>query len=254
MTLKTISLVGFIVIAGLIVYSFQSTEYPKLEMQVSAAPAGGHHVLIFGATRNTGLEAARILTARGNRVTAFVRPGSDRSLLEPLGVEFVSGDALEKDTVTAAFTNNDYTSVLTTISCFRCDPKPDFLGNRNIFDAAATTGVQRVLLVSTIGAGDSYETAPWLTKKFLSGILPLKTQAEDYLISTGLNYTIIRPGGLKSDPPTGRAYLSESRNTMGIINRADLADLIVQAIDDNSTSGKILAAVDADLVFPWDMF
>ena len=179
MTRKKISLVALIIILGLVIYSFQSAQYPKLEMQVNAAPEGEHHVLIFGATRNTGLETAKILTARGNRVTAFVRPGSDRSLLEPLGVEFVSGDALEKDTVTAAFIGNDYTSVLTTISCFRCDPKPDFLGNRNIFDAAATLGVQRVLLVSTIGAGDSYAAAPWLTKKFLSGILPLKTQAED---------------------------------------------------------------------------
>jgi uncharacterized protein YbjT (DUF2867 family) len=110
-----------------------------------------------------------------------------------------------------------------------------------------------MLLVSTIGAGDSYEAAPLPARTFLKDMLPLKTQAEDHLMDVGLDYTIIRPGGLKSDARTGRAYLSDSRDASGIINRADLADLIVEAIDDDSTIGKILAAVDADLVFPWDM-
>ena len=72
-------------------------------------------------------------------------------------------------------------------------------------------------------------------------------------MSSSLDYTIIRTGALKSDPATGRAYLSESRETSGIINRADLAELVVNVIDDNSTIGKILAAVDAEMVFPWDM-
>ena len=223
-------------------------------MQAGAKPEGGHHVLIFGATRNTGLEVARILVSRGDRVTAFVRPSSDRSQLEPLGVNFVTGDAMEMDTVTAAFTSKDYTAVLTTIACFSCDPKPDFIGNRNIFDAAVATDVKRMLLITTIGAGDSYDAAPLPAKRFLKDMIPLKTQAEDHLMATGLDYTIFRPGALKSNPRTGRAYLSESRETSGIINRADLADLIVEALDDNKSAGKILAAVDADLVFPWDMF
>ncbi len=223
-------------------------------MEADAVPEGEHHVLIFGATRNTGLEVARILVGRGDRVTAFVRPTSDRSQLEPLGVDFVEGDALDMDSVKAAFVDKDYTAVLTTIACFSCDPKPDYLGNRNIFDAAEEAGVNRMLLVTTIGAGDSYDAAPLPARRFLKDMLPLKTQAKDHLTASGLDYNIIRLGGLESDPRTGRAYLSESRETSGIINRADLADLIVEALDDGSTKREILAAVDADLVFPWDMF
>ncbi len=254
MSKTRIGLFVLAVIVGVIIYSFQPNQYPVFEMEADAAPEGGHHVLIFGATRNTGLEVARILVGRGDRVTAFVRPTSDRSQLVPLGVDFVEGDALDMNTVKAAFEDKEYTAVLTTIACFSCDPKPDYLGNRNIFDAAVEADVQRMLLVTTIGAGDSYEAAPLPARRFLRDMLPLKTQAEDHLMSTGLDYTIIRPGGLKSDPRTGRAYLSESRDTSGIINRADLADLIVAALDDDETKGKILAAVDADLVFPWDMF
>ncbi len=254
MTRKRIILVVLAVIALLVILSFRTTQHPVFELQADAPPQGGRHVLLFGGTRNTGLEVAKLLTGRGDRVTAFVRPTSDRSGLEPLGVSFVVGDALEPDTVRAAFNGGDYTAVITTIGCFSCDPRPDYLGNANIFDAAAEAGVSRMLLVSTIGAGDSFKAAPWLARLFLRDILPLKTQAEDHLKANGLDYTIIRPGALKSDSPTGRGYLSESRATEGIINRSDLAALMVEALDDHETAGKTLAAVDSELSYPWDLF
>lgn len=254
MTLKRIGLAVVVVIAALVIYSFQPNQFPVFETKASPPPKGGHHVLIFGATRNTGLEVAKLLTARGDKVTAFVRESSDRSGLEPLGVDFVVGDALDLASVEAAFVGKEYTSVLTTIACFSCDPKPDYLGNRNVFDATEGAAVKRVILMTTVGAGDSYDAAPLPARNFLKDILPLKTQAEDHLMSKDLDYTIIRPGGLTSGPRTGRGYLSNSREAFGIINRSDLADLVVDIIDDNNTIGKILAAADADKVFPWDMF
>lgn len=253
-TFKRVGLVALVVIVGLVIYSFQPNQFPVFETTASPPPKGGHHVLIFGATRNTGLEVAKILTARGDKVTAFVRESSDRSGLEPLGVDFVVGDALDLASVHAAFAGKEYSSVLTTIACFSCDPKPDYLGNRNVFDAAEAAGVKRMILMTTVGAGDSYDAAPLPARNFLKDILPLKTQAEDHLMSKDLDYTIIRPGGLTSGPRTGRGYLSDSRDAFGIINRSDLADLVVDIIDDNNTIGKILAAADKDKVFPWDMF
>ena len=60
-----------------------------------APPAHGDDgVLIFGATRNTGLEIAKILVGRGEAVTAFVRPTSNLENLEPLDVDYFVGDAL----------------------------------------------------------------------------------------------------------------------------------------------------------------
>lgn len=251
---KRVLFFGAAVLVGVIIWSFQPNSYPKFEPQADAPPEGGHNVLIFGASRNTGLHVAEILAGRGDRVTAFVRPSSDRSGLEPLNVTYAEGDALDMASVEAAFAAYTYTSVITTIACFSCDPRPDYLGNRNIFDAAAAAGVRRVILVTTVGAGDSYDAAPLPARNFLAEILPLKTQAEDHLMSLDLDYTIIRPGGLKADPPTGNAYLSASREAFGIINRTDLAQLIVEVLDDNDTAGEILAAMDANMVFPWDMF
>ena len=254
MSKKRIILVALAVIALLVILSFRTTQYPVFEMEADASPDGGHHVLLFGGTRNTGLEVAKLLAGRGDRVTAFVRPSSDRSGLEPLGVSFTVGDALDMETVRAAFDGGDYTAVITTVGCFSCDPRPDYLGNRNIFDAVGEAGVKRVLLVTSIGSGDSHKAAPWLARVFLREILPLKTQAEDHLMASGLDYTIIRPGALRSKPPTGNGYLSESRETEGIINRSDLAGLIVEALDDKATAGKVLAAVDSGLAYRWNMF
>ena len=254
MTFKRIVLALLAVIAALVLVSLRITQYPVYEMTAAAPPQGGQHVLLFGGTRNTGLEVAKLLAARGDRVTAFVRPSSDRSGLEPLGVEFAVGDALDSDSVRAAFEAGDYTAAITTIGCFSCDPRPDYLGNANIFDAAAEAGVARMILVTTIGAGDSYSAAPWMARIFLREILPLKTQAEEHLAGSGLDYTIIRPGALRSDPATGNGYLSEDREAFGIINRSDLAGLIVEALDAPSTKNKTLAAVDSSLNYPWDMF
>ncbi len=254
MTKKRIILASLAVIGLLVILSFRTTQYPVFEMTADAPPEGGRHILLFGGTRNTGLEVAKLLTARGDRVTAFVRPGSDRSGLEPLGVDFAVGDALDAESVKAAFADGEYTAAITTIGCFSCDPRPDYLGNANIFDAAAEAGVSRMLLVTTIGAGDSFKAAPRLARLFLREILPLKTQAEEHLLASGLDYTIIRPGALRSDAPTGNGYLSESRKAEGIINRSDLAGLIVEALDDHSSKGKILAAVDSGKPYPWGMF
>jgi len=215
------------------------------------APAG---VLIFGGTRGTGLEIAKLLTANGESVTVFVRPSSDRSGLEPLGVDFVVGDALNADEVNAAFVDKDYRAVISTLGCFRCDIPPDYLGNKNVFAAAKVAEVPRVMMISTIGAGDSADAPPWISKWFLKDIMALKTQAEDYLRATGIAYTIIRPGGLKDGEPTGNGLLTEDTDAMGIITRADLAKLMVDALDDQSAADKVYTAMDSELSWPWDMW
>ncbi len=238
-------LVGLIVLLFVFLWFDMQPNIPDEGFDLrSPTLTGDKHVLIFGATRNTGYEVAEDLMARGDKVTAFVRESSDRSLLEGLGVDFVVGDALDAASVQAAFNAGEYDAVLTTMGAISAPVPPDYEGNANVFDAAVASGVSRVIMVSTVGAGDSYEASPRISRLFLSKVMPLKTQAEDHLVASGLDYTIIRPGGLPPGIGTGNGILSEDRSTMGFIARPDLARLIVAALDDDRTIGKTFAAVD----------
>ena len=242
--------------AGRIMWGNASPEHVKLRRTASLTtilrPDGG--VLIFGATRNTGLELARLLVARGEPVTAFVRGSSDRGELEALGVRFAVGDALDADTVTAALSSANFTAVVSTLGCYGCESPPDYEGNRNVFDAAAAAGVERVIMISTLGAGDSADTPPFPVRWFLGDVMALKTQAEDHLMALGLKHTIIRPGALKDAPATGHGLLTEDVDALGVITRADLAALILNCLDDESSIRRVYSAKDSEMSWPWAMF
>jgi uncharacterized protein YbjT (DUF2867 family) len=211
-------------------------------------------VLIYGGNRKTGYEVTKLLRARGQAVTVAVRATSDRSLVAPLGVDFVVADAMDVDAVNQVIVGSDYQAIITTIGCFSCEPLPDFIGNRNIIDAAKTNGGPRIILITSIGAGDSSEHTNLLTRLALGKILPLKTQAEDYLRDSGLPYTIIRPGGLRGEdgtPTSNTGLLYDDETAFGFIHRSDLGYLIVAALDDKRTVGKTLAAVDPSAATPF---
>lgn len=205
-------------------------------------------VLLFGASQRTGLEVARILTARGDNVTAFVRPSSDRANLEELNVTFVTGDATDADTVDAAFASGSFTAVINTIGGKRGEePRPDYIGTKNIVDAAIRHGVKRMLMVTMVGAGDSNAVLSDQARKFLGPVAELKTQGEDYMMASDLDATILRPGGMLSQPATGTAIKTEDHSAMGIIHRPDLAALVVESLDDDGTIGKIFHTIDPEI-------
>ena len=208
--------------------------------------AGG--VILFGATQRTGLEVARILCGRGEAVTAMVRESSDTSGLDALPLTQVVGNAMDADAVDAAFASGEFRAAITTIGGSRKEPaRPDVETTRNIADAAKRHGVRRVILVTAIGAGDSRQVLSDNAWKYLGPVIELKTQAEDYLMASGLAATILRPGGMQSESATGTAIKTEDHTVMGTINRADLAALVVDCLDDDGTIGKIFHTIDPQI-------
>ncbi|MFQ5633740.1 MAG: NAD(P)H-binding protein [Gammaproteobacteria bacterium] len=202
-------------------------------------------ILLFGASQRTGLEVAKILVGRGEAVAALVRPGSDTAALEDLGVTLVRGDAMDAEAVDAAFAAGRFRAAISTIGGSRREARrPDFETTKNMTDAAARHGVRRLLLVTMIGAGDSRGVLSEQAVKFLGAVADLKTRAEEYLLGSGLDATVLRPGGMLSEPHTGTAIKTEDHTVMGMIHRADLAALVVRCLDDDATIGRIYHTVD----------
>ena len=208
-------------------------------------------VLIFGASRETGLEVAKILTARGETVTVFARPASDLTELKALKPQqIIYGDVLDPVAVDKAFAAGRYRAVVCTIGAHRGQvPRPDYEGVKVIVDSMSKldTSVPRLLLVTVIGAGDSREAVAPKVLEVLGEVIRLKTLAENYVIGSGVKHVILRPGGMTSDPATGTAIRTEDHGIMGVITRADLARLVVECIDDASTNGKIYHTIDPEI-------
>ena len=202
-------------------------------------------VLVFGGSSGTGLAAVQNLRTEGVDVTVFVRPTSNTSVLEPLGVKTVVGNALNADDVNRAYESDDFKSVISSLGGRRGERRPDLVGNINITEAAKEKGVKRVIQISSMGVGTTREP-PSPGSNFMAGVLYIKTLAEDNLIASGLDYTIIRPGGLRRGEATGTGVL-EDYEERGMIDRQELGRLVAGILDDESTYGKILYAWDPGL-------
>lgn len=210
------------------------------------ATSAAADVLVFGGTRGVGLETVRLLRERGEAVTAMVRETSDLTALNEIdGVSTTVGDALVMDDVTRAFASGEFDAVVSTLGgTLESGVEVDSVGNIHAIDAAKAAGVERFVLITSIGAGDSRAGSPKGMLRVLGPVLAEKEKAERHLIDSGLTFTILRPGVLKDDPANGRGILTQDTTALGVINRAELARLIVDAIGDQQTFGGIYTAIE----------
>ena len=187
-------------------------------------------VLIVGASKGIGLETTREALEAGHTVRAFARTASDIMISDPK-LEKRRGDALRNSDVTAAVMGMDaviqvLSSVLT--SCFgQCV-------------SSQTQRAKRLITVTGFGAGDSrasincFQLLPF--RFFFGRAYDDKDVQERLIKNSALDWTIARPGVLTNGSRTGRYKVlnepSAWRN--GIISRADVADFLVQQIEDRA--------------------
>lgn len=231
----------------------ESTEPPRPSaapvpvVQQHALPRGGG-VLVFGGGEGTGLAVVKVLIADHSHVTVVTDDSSENAMLTAMGVTVAHGNVLDPETIKPIFTSAPFRAVISTIGEERAQQPLDFIGNKNIEDLAKASDIPRLILVSAIGAGDSADAPPWyvqvMTKVWGSGALTAKTQAEEYLRKSGLDYTVVRPGWISDRPASGKAVLTVDRGVYSQIARADLGNLVANCVDDDTTVGKTLSAFD----------
>ncbi|XP_010904873.1 uncharacterized protein At2g34460, chloroplastic [Elaeis guineensis] len=126
--------------------------------------------------------------------------------------------------------------------------KVDNFGTVNLVEACRKIGVNRFILISSIlvnGAamGQVFNPA-YIVLNVFGLTLIAKLQAEQYIRKSGINYTIIRPGGLRNDPPTGNIVM-EPEDTLyeGSISRDQVAEVAVEALFCQDSFYKVVEIV-----------
>jgi len=200
---------------------------------------------VAGATGETGRRIVQELVNRQIPVRALVRNLETARTILPEGVELVTGDVLDRASLDSAIA--DSTVVLCATGAKPgFDPtapyKVDFEGTKNLVDAAKAEGIEHFVFVTSLCVSKFFHP---LNLFFL--ILVWKKQAEEYLQNSGLTYTIVRPGGLKSidsPEPAVRVVMSKPDTLFeGSIPRLLVAQTCVEALFSPAARNKVVEIV-----------
>jgi uncharacterized protein YbjT (DUF2867 family) len=201
-------------------------------------------VVIAGGHGQIALRLENLLAARGDTARGLVRNPDHSADLEAVGAQAVVFD-LESDDDLAPFVSGADAVV------FAAGAGPgsgearkqtmDLGGAVKLIEAARSAGVARYVMISSIGA-DHPERSEGPMRPYLEA----KAAADAALEGSGLEYTIIRPGGLTDDEGTGRVTIGQDLG-YGQVPRDDVAATILAVLDTPSTAGKAFTLLAGDV-------
>lgn len=191
------------------------------------------HIALFGATGGTGRQVLEQALAQSHAVSALVRDPS--KLAEQPGLTLVVGDVLNQAATTRSIQGAD--AVICILGSHGSGEPIEALGTRAILEAMRDTGVRRLIAVTSLGVGDSREQISWAFRVImdltLKPIMMAKEEQERLIKASGLDWTIVRPGGLTDGPRTGAYRFGRDRSIKGgRISRADVADFVLRQLTD----------------------
>mmetsp|Transcript_21422 Transcript_21422/g.27704 ORF Transcript_21422/g.27704 Transcript_21422/m.27704 type:complete len:288 (-) Transcript_21422:39-902(-) len=216
-------------------------------------------IFVAGGSKGVGRQIVSQILSRqdGTAVVALVRDPAVAEELNALSTDdapitAIVGDAMDQKTVENAMDGCD--AAITTLGGKNTLPDGtvqlvDYTGNSNVIESAGILGVVRILLVTSVGCGSSKEATPEQTYETLKEVIEAKNKAENLLLKyyTNSNWTIIRPGGLVSEPMTNKAILTSDPTVLGLIHREDVARLVLKALDSAKTERQVLSAMDPSI-------
>lgn len=194
-------------------------------------------VVIAGGHGQIALHLERILSEHGDEPVGLVRNPDHVGDLEAVGAQAVVLD-LEQASVDEVATTLDGADAVV----FAAGGGPSSGAARKetvdkgaailLADAAEQAGVRRYVMVSSMGTDKADPDSDEIFQVYLRA----KKAADDYLRAGGLDWTIVRPGGLTDDKGTGQVQVGTLER--GRIPRADVAATLVAVLQTPDTIGK----------------
>lgn len=185
------------------------------------AIAGGHGTI--------ATQLAELLAGRGDRVRSLIRDPDQGAEIEALGAEPVVCDL---ESASAEELAEAITGAHAVVFAAGAGPgsgaerkeSVDHLGAVKLIEAAQQVGAGRYLMISSMGADPDHQG-----DEVFDVYLRAKGKADAALAKSGLAYTIVRPGALTDDDPTGSVEVGESVER-GEIPRADVAAVLAACL------------------------
>lgn len=202
-------------------------------------------VIVIGGHGKVALQLARILTERGDEVSSVFRNPDHSDDVAATGAKPVVADIerLDTDALTELLTGHD--AVVFSAGAGGGNPARTYAVDRDaairVIDAAERAGILRFVMVSYFGAGPDHGVAQ--DNSFFP-YAEAKAAADEHLRASRLHWTILGPGRLTLDPPTGRIALGEGK---GQVSRADVAQVAAVALENNATIGRTIDFNNGDV-------
>ncbi len=187
-------------------------------------------VVIAGGHGQIALIIETLLTEAGHQVVGIIRSADQTSDLAAVGAEPLLLDLESSDVESLAEALVGADAVV-----FAAGGGPSSGAARKLTvdrdaavllaDAAVQAGVRRYVMISAMAA-DGFDPD---SDEVFQIYLRAKSEADAAVRARDLDWTIIRPGGLTDDPPTGRVQVADSTGP-GSVPRADVAAAVVEVL------------------------
>jgi uncharacterized protein YbjT (DUF2867 family) len=188
-------------------------------------------VVVAGGHGKVGLRLLRLLADGGHRGRGVIRNPEHAADVEAAGAEPVVCDMEALDDLSGCCEGAD-----AIVFAAGAGPGSGPERKRTVDYGAAVklmeAGIRRYVMVSAIAAGRPKEWSEPMRPYYEA-----KAEADERLTQSGLDYTIVRPGGLTDDPGTGLVTVGTDIER-GDIPREDVAAVLLAVLETPGSVGK----------------
>jgi len=203
-------------------------------------------VAVVGGHGKIALRLLRLLSERGDRARGLIRNPDHAADVEATGAAAVGADIenLDADAIARSIAGVD-------AIVFAAGAGPgsgparkhtvDYAGAVKLIEAARMNEVSRYVIVSAIGVNRPERWSDEMRPYFEA-----KAEADRELAESGLDFTIVRPGGLTDEPGTDLIAAAADLGRYGRISRDDVAATLIACLDEPATIGKAFDLLEGE--------
>jgi uncharacterized protein YbjT (DUF2867 family) len=209
-------------------------------------------VAVVGGHGKIALRLLRLLSERGDRARGLIRNPDHAADVEATGATAVGADIenLDADAVARSIAGVDavvFAAGAGAGSGAARKHTVDYGGAVKLIEAAQMNDISRYLIVSAIGVNHPENWSDDMRPYYEA-----KANADREVAGSGLEYTILRPGGLTDEAGIGRidaaAELPVER--YGTVPRDDVATTLLACLDEPNAVGKAFDVVTGKTPIP----